>query len=206
MRSHGSRQHKCCPRMRTACTHPGEARIAHRFGFDARRSKRARKHRWHSARRGGSRAYDARAAGGPNLPVGDRVRLAGGRWTWDMKGGCSEPTFQGNGDSASATAPSKLYSMDRAPSPSISVVHGMRFAVHSTVAGVVELGALRSRPAANSRAPKMCTTFSPGFCLHTSIEREAKVVDQKTHRIWTGELLPVPNPMSFLIYLIRFTL
>ena len=76
----GSRQRKCCPRMRTACTHPGEARIAHRFGFDARRSKRARKHRWQSARRGGSRAYDARAAGGPNLPVGDSVRLAGGRW------------------------------------------------------------------------------------------------------------------------------
>ena len=89
----GSRQHKCCPRMRTACTHPGEARIAHRFGFDARRSKRARKHRWQSARRGGSRAYDARAAGGPNLPVGDSVRLAGGRWIGeavvDMRQGCN---------------------------------------------------------------------------------------------------------------------
>ena len=68
------------PQAGNGACQPGEARIAHRFGSEARRSKRARKDRWHSARRGGSRAYDARAAGGPNLPVGDSVRLAGGRW------------------------------------------------------------------------------------------------------------------------------
>ena len=113
MRSHGSRQHKCCPRMRTACTHPGEARIAHRFGFDARRSKRARKHRWQSARRGGSRAYDARAAGGPNLPVGESVRLAGGRWTGEAAVG-STP----RGARATVTPP--LQRSFRAPPPSIA--------------------------------------------------------------------------------------
>ena len=103
------------PQAGNGVCQPGEARIAHRFGFEARRSKRARKHRWHSARRGGSRAYDARAAGGPNLPVGDSVRLAGGRWIGEAVVG-STP----RGAWATVTAPLQRRDGARKPSRSPS--------------------------------------------------------------------------------------